>query len=108
MKPQKHANIPIFIPHLGCPNNCVFCNQRSISGHLDFDAETVRDEIENALATIGERDADLRETLIDFLTGYDNEQYFTDVIKVEGARFVECTLDDYAPIITLNKNINAE
>ena len=58
---------------------------------------------------IGETvDADLRETLIDFLTGYDNEQYFTDVIKVEGARFVECTLDDYAPIITLNKNINAE
>ena len=53
-------------------------------------------------------DADLRDTLIDFLTGYDNEQYFTDVIKVEGARFVECTLDDYAPIITLNKNINAE
>ena len=59
MKPQKHANIPIFIPHLGCPNNCVFCNQRSISGHLDFDAETVRDEIENALATIGERDAEI-------------------------------------------------
>lgn len=53
-------------------------------------------------------DADMRETLIDFLTNYDNEQYFTDVIKVEGARFVECTLDDYAPIITLNKNINEE
>ena len=58
---------------------------------------------------IGETvDADLRETLLDFLTNYDNEAYFTDVIKVEGARFVECTLDDYAPIITLNKNINAE
>ncbi|MBQ9091572.1 MAG: phosphate/phosphite/phosphonate ABC transporter substrate-binding protein [Anaerotignum sp.] len=53
-------------------------------------------------------DADMREMLIDFLTSYDNEQYFTDVIKVEGARFVECTLDDYAPIITLNKNINEE
>ena len=58
---------------------------------------------------IGETvDADLRDTLIDFLTSYDNEEYFTDVIKVEGARFVECTLDDYEPIITLNKNINAE
>ena len=58
---------------------------------------------------IGETvDADLRETLIDFLTSYDNEEYFRDVIKVEGARFVECTLDDYEPIITLNKNINAE
>lgn len=47
-----HANIPIFIPHLGCPNNCVFCNQRSISGHLDFDECGVTDEIEAALATI--------------------------------------------------------
>lgn len=24
--------IPIFIPHLGCPNECVFCDQRRISG----------------------------------------------------------------------------
>ena len=24
--------IPVFVPHLGCPNDCVFCNQRKISG----------------------------------------------------------------------------
>ncbi|PID40643.1 MAG: hypothetical protein CR984_02130 [Proteobacteria bacterium] len=24
--------IPIFIPHLGCPHQCVFCNQRTITG----------------------------------------------------------------------------
>ena len=24
--------LPIFVPHLGCPNDCVFCNQRRISG----------------------------------------------------------------------------
>lgn len=29
---MKHANISIFIPHVGCPNQCSFCNQRSISG----------------------------------------------------------------------------
>ena len=23
---------PIFVPHLGCPNDCTFCNQRKISG----------------------------------------------------------------------------
>ena len=28
---KKHAIIPIFIPHLGCPNDCVFCNQRAIT-----------------------------------------------------------------------------
>ena len=29
---KRHINIPIFVPHLGCPNTCVFCNQRKISG----------------------------------------------------------------------------
>lgn len=24
--------IPIFIPHLGCPHQCIFCNQRAITG----------------------------------------------------------------------------
>lgn len=51
---MKHVNIPIFIPHLGCPNNCVFCNQRSISGKTEFYRESVEAEIKNALSTIGE------------------------------------------------------
>ncbi len=29
---QKHYNIPIFIPELACPFQCVFCNQEKISG----------------------------------------------------------------------------
>ena len=49
---MKHVNIPIFIPHLGCPNQCVFCNQRSISGVLRFDPKSVKDIIEASLATI--------------------------------------------------------
>ena len=28
---KRHAIIPIFIPHEGCPNDCVFCNQRKIT-----------------------------------------------------------------------------
>lgn len=31
-KREKHATIPIFVPHLACPNQCVFCNQEKISG----------------------------------------------------------------------------
>ena len=30
---KRHINIPVFIPHKGCPNNCVFCNQKKISGY---------------------------------------------------------------------------
>jgi histone acetyltransferase (RNA polymerase elongator complex component) len=49
---MRHVNIPVFIPHLGCPNQCVFCNQRSISEHKDFCEESVRDEIEQVLSTL--------------------------------------------------------
>ncbi len=49
---KKHRNIPIFVPHLGCPNTCVFCNQRKISGHAKADFSAVEREIEEALATI--------------------------------------------------------
>ena len=28
----KHKNLSIFVPHAGCPNQCSFCDQRSISG----------------------------------------------------------------------------
>ena len=54
---KRHINIPIFIPHLGCPNGCVFCNQRSISGHLEFQIEDVERDIDEALSTIGEEDS---------------------------------------------------
>lgn len=47
-----------------------------------------------------------RDKLVEFLTSYDNEQYFADVIKVPGARFVECDMSDYEDIIELNKIIN--
>ena len=49
---KRHANIPIFIPHLGCPNDCVFCNQRTISGHGEFKIDSVRTEIDEALSTL--------------------------------------------------------
>ena len=29
---KRHYNIPIFVPHQGCPQNCTFCNQKKISG----------------------------------------------------------------------------
>jgi histone acetyltransferase (RNA polymerase elongator complex component) len=32
---DRRKVIPIFIPHMGCPNQCVFCDQRHISGSSD-------------------------------------------------------------------------
>lgn len=28
----RHYIIPIFVPHFGCPHDCVFCNQKRITG----------------------------------------------------------------------------
>lgn len=49
---KTHVNIPIFVPHLGCPNQCVFCDQHAISGACSFHPESIPAEIEKALATI--------------------------------------------------------
>lgn len=32
MAKEKHANISLFVPHLGCPQQCSFCDQRAITG----------------------------------------------------------------------------
>ena len=80
---KKHVNIPIFIPHLGCPNNCVFCNQRSISGRQSFDPSEVTGQIESVLATLGE---DTEREIAFFggsFTGIDRELmiYLLEVAK---------------------------
>ena len=51
MKRQRHINIPVFIPHLGCPHDCVFCNQRTISGVREFDPSELDGIIEASLST---------------------------------------------------------
>ena len=50
---KKHAIIPIFIPHRGCPNDCVFCNQKAITARQpDVTPSDVRDVIETYLPTL--------------------------------------------------------
>ncbi len=46
---KKHINIPVFIPMMGCPYACIYCNQTEISGHNKPDFSNIEKEIEKAL-----------------------------------------------------------
>lgn len=49
---KDHFIIPIFVPHYGCPHDCVFCNQRRITGlSTDITPLYVRNTIEDYLST---------------------------------------------------------
>jgi histone acetyltransferase (RNA polymerase elongator complex component) len=54
----KNLIIPIFIPHMGCPHQCIFCNQRSISGKTAKipSPKWIRDEV-NRFLRYGKRPA---------------------------------------------------
>lgn len=62
---KSHYIIPIFVPHEGCPHNCVFCNQNSITGshetitgsHEVIDGRYVRDTVEKYLETINKNNS---------------------------------------------------
>lgn len=79
---MSHSNVAVFIPHVGCPNKCSFCNQNSISGTKRMPTtEEVSQICEQALLEIPKenlKDAQLaffggsftaipRETMISYL-----------------------------------------
>lgn len=51
---MRKGNISIFVPHLGCPCQCSFCNQHIISGQTKAPtADTVRQAVEKAFEKDG-------------------------------------------------------
>ena len=45
---MKKGNISIFVPHLGCPQQCSFCNQKTITGK---EKQPTPDDVKNAVET---------------------------------------------------------
>ncbi|MDP4093501.1 MAG: radical SAM protein [Bacillota bacterium] len=51
--PDRHYIIPVFIPHKGCPFDCIYCNQKIISGQIkDVGEAEARASIDTCLSTI--------------------------------------------------------
>ena len=102
----RHVNIPIFIPHLGCPNACVFCNQRSISGHLSFDPASVEHEIEEALSTVASDDICEIAFFGGSFTGIDRE-LMVDLLN-RAQKYVDCGRVESIRLSTRPDYINDE
>lgn len=63
---MAHSNISIFVPHVGCPHTCSFCNQRTITGVEQIpNADDVRETCTQALSEV----ADYKSTEIAFFGG---------------------------------------
>lgn len=57
---KKQYIIPIFVPHLGCPNDCIFCNQKSISGQKkNMTKEEAKKIIDNYLKNLKTQEAQI-------------------------------------------------
>ncbi len=53
---KSNIKVPIFIPHLGCGNDCVFCNQVKITGHKNkveySEIESIYNDYTNGLTDL--------------------------------------------------------
>lgn len=64
---MKHINVSVFVPHAGCPHQCSFCNQKSISGATT--QPTAQDVKQAALTAIKSSPEGIRDGEIAFFGG---------------------------------------
>lgn len=86
---RNHSNISIFVPHIGCPNKCSFCNQRYITGVCK--APRAADVAEAVEIARNSRNFDGKTAEIAFFGGSFtaiNRNYMTDLLKT-AAEYVE-------------------
>lgn len=81
----KHYTIPIFVPELACPYQCVFCNQEKISGQKKIpERNEIITTIENHLSTFKSKD---RVVEVGFFGGsftgipVKDQKYYLEIIQ---------------------------
>lgn len=78
---MKHVNVSLFVPHLGCPNTCIFCNQRTISGKCE---RLTPDDVVRAAEIAKKGNYDINNSEIAFFGGS-----FTAIERKEMISFLE-------------------
>lgn len=64
---MRHSNISVFVPHIGCPNRCSFCNQNTITGQVKVpNANDVEAAVKEAISHPG---YDAKNTELAFFGG---------------------------------------
>lgn len=84
-----HSNISIFVPHIGCPNMCSFCNQRYITGKSI--APKAQDVVDAVNVAVGSKNYSPKTTEIAFFGGSFtaiNRNYMLGLLKT-AYKFVE-------------------
>ncbi|MCP4629260.1 MAG: radical SAM protein [bacterium] len=76
--------IPIFLPHAGCPHQCVFCNQVSITGNAPaaFNTDQIRSQIHQ-------------------YPGYKNDRRKPVQISFYGGNFLGLKIDEITRLLDL-------
>ena len=85
---MKHANISLFVPHQGCPHQCSFCNQKTISGSVK---ELTPAEVKATLEQAVNDGVDPQNTEIAFFGGSFtaiNRDYMISLLE-EAKPFIE-------------------
>lgn len=86
---NRHSNISIFVPHIGCPNMCSFCNQRYITGIKR--APRTKDVIKQVKTAVVTKGYNPLNTEIAFFGGSFtaiNRNYMIELLKIANV-FVE-------------------
>lgn len=81
---MKHRTIPVFVPELACPNQCIYCNQHIISGQLQM---PTNEEIINTIET--------------HLSTFDNDTYVE--LGFFGGNFTGIELEEQQRLFSLIK-----